>query len=394
MSVRLLRPRSDPRDRSTARWGVARITAGTAAIAAVSVGIAGCGLTESTKSAKGTDKVDISITDDGCSPSPASIKAGKLTFKVTNKDAKRVTEAELLKDGRILGEKENLTPGLNGEFTLRLDAGKYSVLCPNAKEDSADFEVTGKSNPDDANADASLKTAVTSYTLFVQNQAGTLVANTKRFTDAIKAGNIAQAKELYAPARTYYEKIEPVAESFGNLDPDIDARVNDVENVATWTGFHRLEKALWQDKSLAGMTPIATKLMTDVTKLQTLTKTVKLQPAQIANGAVDLLGEVSKSKITGEEDRYSHTDLWDFDANLAGAREAFDVLQPALGKKNAALATKIGTQFTTVHTDLAKYQQGAGYVDYSKVTAAERRNLAVGVNALAESLSKVAPLIG
>ena len=44
-----------------------------------------------------------------------------------------------------------------------------------------------------------------------------------------------------------------------------------------------------------------------------------LQPAQVANGSVDLLGEVAKSKVTGEEERYSHTDLGDFEANVDGA---------------------------------------------------------------------------
>jgi iron uptake system component EfeO len=309
---------------------------------------------------------------------------------VNNKNSGRVSEAELMQNGLILGEKENLTPGLSGRFTLRLKPGDYVVNCPNAKNDQAKFTVTGKAADAAGTTDASVTAAVAAYQKYVNNQVKTLVSRSAPFIAAVKAGDIAKAKSLYAPARTYYEMIEPVAESFGNLDPEIDARVNDVANPAQWTGFHRIEKALWQDNSLAGMGPMADKLGADIAKLQRLTKTVKFQPAQIANGSVSLLDEVAKSKITGEEDRYSHTDLWDFDANVAGAREAFEVLQPVLQKKDPKLVSTINTQFNTVFTALEKYRQGEGYVNYTTVTTAERRQLTTLVNALSESLSKVA----
>ena len=351
------------------------------------IALSACGVTESTTAKKTADRVTIAFTDDGCTPEPASVSAGAWTFEVSNKSASRVTEAELMQNGRILGEKENLTPGLSGSFTLRLQPGDYVVNCPNAKTDQSAFTVTGTTNP---SSDVSVTAAVTTYKAYVIAQVKDLVPATNAFVAAIKAGNIAKAKQLFAPARYHYEAIEPVAESFGNLDPEIDARVNDVANPAQWTGFHRLEKALWQDKSLAGMTPIATKLAADVAKLQRLTQNVKLQPAQLANGAVDLLGEVAKSKITGEEDRYSHTDLWDFDANVAGAREAFQSLRPVLVKKDPTLASTLDSRFKAVLSALSKYQTPTGYVDYSTVGTADRRQLTTVVNALAEPLSQVA----
>ena len=367
-----------------------------AMLAVPAVLIAGCSSSDGNNSstggtASGASTVTIAFTDDGCAPEPASVPAGALTFKVENKDASRVTEAEVMQNGRILGEKENLTPGLTGEFSLRLEAGEYVIACPNAATDQHKLTVTA-SGGSAAAADTTLATAVASYQSYVVNQADALVPATKAFTDAVKAGDIEKAKTLFAPARAPYERIEPIAESFGDLDPDIDAREGDVE-AATWTGFHRIEKALWVDRNVSKMGPVADKLLADVTKLQGLVKTVKLQPAQIANGAVELLGEVAKSKITGEEDRYSHTDLWDFEANVAGAREAFQVLEPALKQKDPQLATTLNTRFADVLKALAKYQDGAGYVDYSTVDAAGRRELTTVVDALAEPLSKVAPAI-
>jgi iron uptake system component EfeO len=369
-----------------------------AMVAVPAVLLAGCGSSDNTSggggsggNAAGANTVKISFTDDGCAPQPATVPAGALTFDIENNNASRVTEAEVMQNGRILGEKENLTPGLSGSFSLRLEAGEYVIACPNAATDQHKLTVTAGGGGSAA-TDTTLTTAVASYQSYVENQANALVPAVKAFTDAVKAGDVAKARTLFAPARAPYERIEPIAESFGDLDPDIDAREGDVP-AASWGGFHRIEKALWVERDVSRMGTVADKLLADVTKLQGLVKTVKLQPAQIANGAVELLGEVAKSKITGEEDRYSHTDLWDFEANVAGAREAFQVLEPALKAKNPALATTLNQRFADVLAALAKYQKGAGYVDYSTVDAGGRRELTTVVDALAEPLSKVAPAI-
>ncbi|GAA1332095.1 iron uptake system protein EfeO [Pseudonocardia xinjiangensis] len=334
--------------------------------------------------------VQVALSDGGCRPTPETVAAGPVTFTVTNSGTAKVTEAELQSNGRILGEKENITEGLNGDFSLRLDAGSYTVYCPGAAQDTWTFTVTGAAAPPTAPADTSLTKATQQYHDYVVSEVAALVPATKEFDDAVRAGDIPKAKSLYAPARTHYESIEPVAESFGNLDPDIDARINDVADPTKWTGFHRIEKALWADNSLAGMTPIANKLDADVATLQKNVATATYQPAQLANGASDLLDEVSTSKVTGEEDRYSHTDLWDFAANIAGARKAFELLQPALTAKDPQLAQQLEARFTDVTSGLAKYQQGNGYVDYSTVPPDQRRQLADAVNALAEPLSQVA----
>jgi len=363
--------------------------------AALSVGLlaAACGGGGNSAGAPGGEQteVQVALSDQGCKPAPASVAAGPVTFTVTNTGTAKVTEAELQSNGRILGEKENITEGLNGNFALRLDPGTYTMYCPGAAQDTSTFTVTGGGAAPTAPGDTSLTKATQQYHDYVVSEVDALVPATKAFDDAVRAGDISKAESLYAPARTHYESIEPVAESFGDLDPDIDARVNDVDDPAKWTGFHRIEKALWEDKSLAGMTPIADKLDTDVATLQKNVATATYQPAQLANGASDLLDEVSTSKVTGEEDRYSHTDLWDFAANIAGARKAFELLQPALAATDPQLAQQLEARFTDVTSGLAKYQQGNnGYVDYSTVPQDQRRQLADSVNALAEPLSQVA----
>ena len=160
------------------------------------------------------------------------------------------------------------------------------------------------------------------------------VQATEEFTTAVKSGDIEKAKELYAPARMHYERAEPIAEVFGDLDPKIDAREGDVPE-DEWGGYHRIEKGLWEENTTKGYEEYAEQLMKDVNLLRAKVETVEVTPDLLITGAVDLLNEVSTSKVTGEEDRYSHTDLYDFVANVQGAEKIYELLTPALKEKDA-----------------------------------------------------------
>lgn len=354
--------------------------------------LAGCGRSNSpTQASPPAHEVKIALSDAGCEPQPASVPAGPVKFVITNSGSSRVTEAELLHDGKILAEKEGVKPGSSGDLVLRLDdAGSYSIHCAAGAKNSWDFTVTGGAvHP----SNAALAAATQGYHDYVVSEVDQLVASTKQFTDAVRAGDMDKAKQLYPLARVHYEHIEPVAESFGDLDTSIDARIDGVSDPADWAGFHRIEKALWQDHTLDGMRPVADKLDADVATLKSKVATETYQAAQLANGAGELLNEVSTTKVTGEEERYSHTDLWDFAANVEGARKGFELLTPALAAKDAALTQQLQARFADVADSLSKYRQGDGYVDYSTVTQDQRRQLANGINALAEPLSQVAGLV-
>src|SRR3954447_7310536 len=235
--------------------------------------------------------------------------------------------------------------------------------------------------------------ATAAYRAYVISEVGLLGAASKRFTDAVRAGDVARAKARFAAARYHYETIEPVAESFGDLDSQIDARLDDVADPTKWTGFHRLEKILWVDGTSDGSKRLADKLDADILRLKALVARETYQPAQLANGATGLLDEVAKSKVSGEEDRYSHTDLSDFAANLAGSYKAFELLRPVLDRKDPGLAETVHSRFKDVHASLAVHKTGSTWVSYTTVNESTRRTLAQQVDALAEPLSQVAALV-
>lgn len=361
--------------------------------------VTACG-SSSASSSDATTHIKVSITDEGCSPAELKAAAGPTTFDVTNKGAAGVTEYEVLDGTKILGEAENVAAGLTGRFTLTLKEGSFTLYCPGGTTAERGVLTVGPGAAVSATADSAAKTradaAVATYRAFLEKKTASLTTVTTSFTDAVRSGDVEKAKSLFAAARFPYEAIEPVAESFGDLDPLIDIRKPDVVPGTEWTGFHAIENDLWTNNAITDSTKaLATGLDTNITKLVALVATVELEPAQIANGAVELLGEVSKSKITGEEDVFSGTDLSDFEANVEGAFEAYTALKPIVADRASGLDTELEERFAAVTAKLTTYKTGAGgtYVLYSTLTDADRKALSDVVDALGVPLSKVAAAV-
>jgi iron uptake system component EfeO len=370
-----------------------RATIAVTAATVVTAGLAACG---NSTSAKGSKQIAVTLTDSGCTPRQISVASGPVTFNVTNGGTSKVSEMELKNgNGVILGESENVVAGIKGSFSLNLDPGKYVVSCPTGDaEDQGTLLASGTATAKPKGASAALlEQATNGYKRYVEAEAALLRAGVARFAGALERGDLTRAKELFGPVRAHYETIEPVAESFGDLDPEIDARVNDVEKPSEWSGFHRIEKTLWQENTTRGTEAYARKLKRDVDTLAQKVRTLQLQPAQLANGAVELMNEVANSKITGEEDRYSHTDLSDFQGNLAGSRKAFELLIPALRQTgHGKLVAEIERRFATVQSGLDAYrrQTPLGFASYGELTGQDRKRLAREVGALNEPLATVA----
>jgi iron uptake system component EfeO len=362
-----------------------------ALIAAVALGlvallVAACG--SSDKAPAGSKELTFKLTDAGCEPTKATAPAGPINFKVENGGTGKYTELEVLDGETILGERENIIEGTSGSFSLTLEEGEYAVRCnEEGGEGEGTLKVTGKV---ETKKSPEIEKAIADYRKYLEENTDELTAKTKPFVAAVEAGDIAKAKRLYPEPRIPYERIEPVAESFGDLDPRIDARENDVKP-SEFGGFHRIEKALWEEGSLKGMKPFAEGLMEDVEELEAKVKGVKLQAVQIANGANELLTEVSTSKITGEEERYSHIDLVDFKANVEGSQVAFEAVAPLMEKTDPKLVGEIEADFDAVYASLKPYEtkEWPGFVLYEELDKADTRKLAQGINALAEKLSLV-----
>ncbi|WP_329116461.1 iron uptake system protein EfeO [Streptomyces sp. NBC_01465] len=371
------------------------VTAATAVAALTAV----TGCAEKSDAKAGSDgAVQVTATDTACKVSKTELPAGHVQLAVENKGSK-VTEVYLLfPDDRIVAERENIGPGLKQTVTAEVKAGSYEIACkPGMKGDGIRQKITVTGGGATAKRNPKLDTAVAAYRKYAQEQADATIPKVKVFTDAVRNGDLEAAKKAFAPSRLGWERTEPVAESFGDIDPKTDVRADGLEPGQKWTGWHRLEKALWQDKKIgATEKTLATQLDTDLADWQKRVGTAEITATSMANGAKELLDEVATGKVTGEEDRYSHTDLSDFKANVEGAQQAYELLKPVASKNDAALTKELDTQFAAIATVLDKYRSDKtsyDFVSYDKVTKGQRKELSDAVNALAEPLSKLAAAV-
>ncbi|MFT4463820.1 MAG: iron uptake system protein EfeO [Sodalis sp. (in: enterobacteria)] len=342
-------------------------------------------------------EVKITVNDKQCEPMALTVNAGKTRFVVHNTSQKGL-EWEILKGVMVVEERENIAPGFTQKMTANLEPGEYDMTCGLLSNPRGKLTVTADGSQSATQPDAmALVGPIADYKVYVIGEVAELVKGTKAFTEAINRGDLATAQRLYAPTRQHYERIEPIAELFSDLDESIDAREDDYEQKAAdpkFTGFHRLEKTLFADKTTDAMTPFTDKLYRDVLELQKRIGALTFPPSKVVGGAAGLIEEVASSKISGEEDRYSRTDLWDFQANIDGAQKIVNLLRPLLTKANAPLLSKIDGNFSKVDTVLAKYRTAQGFESYEKLTDADRNALKGPITTLAEDLAQLRGVLG
>ncbi len=228
------------------------------------------------------------------------------------------------------------------------------------------------------------------YKTWVEGEVAQLLTDTEKFVNLLNAGKTEDAKKMYPVIRMHYERVEPIAESFGELDPRIDSREADLKPGETWTGYHKIEKILWTQNTTKGTEALGKQLLDDLKELRAKIPTADVTGDLMVQGSVDLLNEVSTRKITGEEEIFSGTDLYDFKANIEGAQKIFDILKPKIQAKDPALVTTLTTQFTAVNELLDKYKVGdKDYKSYKQLTQDDTKTLAEAVNKLGEPLAQM-----
>jgi iron uptake system component EfeO len=357
----------------------------------------------------GGNTVKVTMSGNACSLNSTSVPAGPVTFTVANTNAPGITEVELIKDQRIIGEKENLAPGLDPvSFTVSLDGGSYQLYCPGAATEYQTVTVTGHAPAAPTGTVSSMLTQGSKdYAAYVVGQVGQLNDAVKSLDAAIQAGDVGAAKAAYAKGRLFWERVESTAEGYvlpgfavgdnaGSLDYLIDMRASTpVDAKVGWKGFHAIERDLWQGNAITqGTRTLSSELLVNVGRLNGLVAGQQYKPEDLANGASDLIEEIQNNKITGEEEAFSHIDLVDFAGNVEGAQQAYASLRPGLEKIDANLVNQIDQQFTSVLRVLDGYRDPSalgGYRTYtSALQASDAPKLTAAIQPLHQSLSMVA----
>ena len=284
---------------------------------------------------------------------------------------------------------------LNKLGVVLLASGLLLTACAKSGNSSNSSSTNSKLT---ASEQKQLKQATSDYKTFVEGEIDQLLKDTEGFSATLKSGNLEEAKKQYPLIRMAYERSEPIAESFGESDVKIDYRLVDYmdekKSEDGWSGFHRIERIMWQDNTTEGTAAYVDQLVNDIKELKAKIATVKVTPDIMLTGAVDLLNEVATQKITGEEEVFSHTDLYDFRANIEGAEKIFELFKPLIEKKDAKLVKTLETEFKNVNGLLDKHMiDEKNYKSYTDLSEVDTKELAEAVTKLGEPLSQMGVIL-
>lgn len=342
----------------------------------------------------------VNIHAHNCEPNALTVPAGKNAFRIVNR-SERAVEWEILDGVLVVEERENIAPGLSQVINANLMPGDYAITCGLLSNPRGTLHVTPTAESD---AKAKARPSMTAfigplseYRVYLSMQGSALIKASSALQQAIESGDLAAAQAAYLPARTAYQRIAPAAQRLAELDNAINARADYFEKREQdpgFAGFHRIEFALFQQHSVEGLTPVAQRLVTDVTELKQQLLAQSLAPEQLTGIVIRNLRSLADVRHNGEEERYSHTDLNGFAANLEGTRKVIDLLRPLLSKNGGELVQKIDAAAADLDTTLNALNTGNGYRPYDQVEADQRRQIADKARALADVLEGIDPALG
>lgn len=347
------------------------------------------------------DEIVVNIHPHSCEPNALTVPAGRASFRIVNR-SERAVEWEILDGVLVVEERENIAPGLSQVINANLQPGDYAITCGLLSNPRGTLHVTPTAASDAAaKAKPSMVAFVgplSEFRVYLAVQGSALIKAATTLNQAITSGDLAQAQALYLPARAAYQRLAPAAQRLAELDNQINARADYFEKREqdpAFVGFHRLEYALFQQRNLDDVTPIAQRLLADVTTLKQQLLAQSLPPEQLVSIVVRNLNSLADVRAgSGEEERYSHSDLNGFAANAQTARKVFDLLRPMLSKSSADVLANVDQAMSDFDNQLNAFKSADGYVSYDAVTAAQRQQIAAKAKALAAAMDGIDPALG
>jgi len=347
------------------------------------------------------DEVLVTIHPHSCEPNALTVPAGRASFRIVNR-SERAVEWEILDGVLVVEERENIAPGLSQVINANLLPGDYAITCGLLSNPRGTLHVTPTAASDAAaKARPSMVAFVgplSEFRVYLSTQGSALIKAVSALEQAIEAGDLSQAQALYLPARAAYQRLAPAAQRLAQLDNAINARADYFEKREQdpgFSGFHRIEYALFQQRNLDGLAPVAQGLLTDVTRLKQQLLAQSLPPEQLVSIVLRNLNNLADVRASsGEEERYSHSDLNGFAANLEASRKVVDLLRPLLVKSAADLLLQIDSALNAFDAELNGFKVNDGYASYDSVSAGQRQQIADKAKALAAALDAIDPALG
>ncbi len=338
--------------------------------------------------------VQVTINAKSCDPDQLTVPAGRSTFEIVNK-SDRAVEWEILDGVMVLEERENIAPGFRQTLSAKLAPGTYEITCGLLSNPRGKLVVTPSAAHDAEKGKLSLTAfigALAEYQIYLAAQADAFEKAASTLQAAIAGGDLAAAQAAYGPAQAAYARIAPVSQAaFSDLDTAINAEADYFEKREqdpAFGGLHRIEYGLFAQKSVAGLAPVADKLVQDAGQLKERARGLRIMPDQLLAAAGTALGRFAGMTDQGE-DRYAHTDLETLSGLVAGAEKSADVLRPIIVKVKPGAYDALDKQFAATKALIDSFATGGSYKPFDQLSADDRQKLKTALQSLIAEIAKL-----
>ncbi|WP_300731344.1 iron uptake system protein EfeO [Pseudomonas sp.] len=348
-----------------------------------------------------SNEVTVTVHSHACEPNALTVPAGLNSFRIVNA-SERAVEWEILDGVLVVEERENIAPGLSQVINASLAPGDYAITCGLLSNPRGTLHVTPTAQSDaKAKARPSMVAFIgplSEFRVYLSSQSTALIKAVDALSQAISAGDLQQAQALYVPAREAYQRLAPAAQRLAELDTAINARADYFEKREqdpAFSGFHRIEYALFDQRTTQGLAPLAQQLQANVVALKQQLLAQSLPPEQWVSTVSRNLHNLADTRAgSGEEERYSHIDLNGFAANLGVTRTVVDLLRPLLAKNNGDLLHALDAASADLDNTFAGFKTAQGYSTYDSVSTEQRQTISHKAKALADALDGIDPALG
>ncbi|MFT3762653.1 MAG: cupredoxin domain-containing protein [Pseudoxanthomonas sp.] len=343
--------------------------------------------------ADGVPETAVSVTDTACVPNEVTVKAGKNRFVISNRSM-RPLEWEILDGVMVVDERENIVPGLVQKLTTTLKPGTYVMTCGLLTNPRGTLVVTENADaPKTGPTPLEFVSAQAEYKVFVHERLQAMQGEVGEFATALRAGDLARARQLYGPSRRAWQQLAPVAVLAS-------AQYDRLEGAATlyrggesdpdFVGWHRIEAALFgADAASAQQLPeLADKLEADAKAFADGIGSAKIGVDGLFKGASLAAQRIAERKLKGLDNPRAGTDLADAADNVVGLRKLATVFDRALGEHAPQQKAALQAGLDTLQAGLQPAADGQPLAD------AERARLSAAATQLSHDFTATLEHLG
>lgn len=229
-----------------------------------------------------------------------------------------------------------------------------------------------------------LASEANAFKSYIEGQMDDFVKDTELLALLVKEGKLEDAQKLYPLVTMYYERMQPLASNFLELNKKINTSLGE-DKEAEGTGFAKLAYGLFNEKKTAGYEEVAEQLVTNIKELQLQLPSTDVTENNVLDATVTMLNQLATERLANESD--ANNEVYIAKAQTEVAEQVVKIFMNRSTTESAAKATE---QIAKLNEVIAYYEVGKqDYVNYSYFTSKQKEELTIAINNVKKALQKM-----